>query len=59
MPHGRSRCRWEDNIKTDLLEVEWRETWTGSGSGQGQMANCCNAVMNFGVPYNARNFLLS
>jgi hypothetical protein len=25
-PLGRPRCRWEDNIKTDLWEVR---TWTG------------------------------
>jgi hypothetical protein len=23
-PLGRSRCRWEDNIKMDLREVRWR-----------------------------------
>ena len=23
-PHGRNSCRWEDNIKMDLQEVEWR-----------------------------------
>jgi hypothetical protein len=22
-PLGRPRCRWEDNIKTDLQEVRW------------------------------------
>jgi hypothetical protein len=22
-PHGRYRCEWEDNIKTDLQEVGW------------------------------------
>ena len=25
---GRSRCRWEDNIKMDLQEMGW-ESWTG------------------------------
>jgi hypothetical protein len=24
---GRSRLRFEDNIKMDLQEVEWRGTW--------------------------------
>jgi hypothetical protein len=23
-PIGRPRCRWEDNIKIDLQEMEWR-----------------------------------
>jgi hypothetical protein len=27
-PLGRPRCRWKDNIKTDLQEVGWG-TWTG------------------------------
>ena len=27
-PLGKPRRRWEDNIKTNLEEVEW-ETWTG------------------------------
>jgi hypothetical protein len=27
-PLGRPRCRWEDNIKTDLQEVGWG-AWTG------------------------------
>jgi hypothetical protein len=22
-PNGRLRCRWEDNIKTDLREIGW------------------------------------
>ena len=26
-PHGRPRRRWEDNIKTDLQEVEWGLDW--------------------------------
>jgi len=28
-PLGRPRHRWEDNIKMDLLEVEWEGAWTG------------------------------
>jgi hypothetical protein len=29
IPLGRPRRRWEDNIKTNLQEVEWG-VWTGS-----------------------------
>jgi len=28
---GRHRCRWEDNIKIDLQEVEWLRKGTGDG----------------------------
>jgi hypothetical protein len=28
-PHGKPRCRWKDNIKTDLREVGWGNIdWT-------------------------------
>jgi hypothetical protein len=28
---GRSRCRWVDNFKTDLREIEWGDMdWTGT-----------------------------
>jgi hypothetical protein len=30
-PLGRTRCRWVDNIKIDLLrEIGWDGMWTGS-----------------------------
>jgi hypothetical protein len=28
-PLGRPRLRWGDNIKMELLDVGWREPWTG------------------------------
>jgi hypothetical protein len=45
---GRTRCRWEDNIKMDLQEVEWAvmDRWQ----------ELVNAVMNPQVPQNAGNF---
>ena len=59
-PLGRSRRRWEDNIKMGLQEV-------GCGSmGSSDLAqdrNRCralvNAVMNLRVAYNEGNFLMS
>ena len=38
---GRSRRRWEDNIKKDLRKVGWGHRLDRSGLGQGQVAGCC------------------
>jgi hypothetical protein len=39
--HGRSRHRWEDNIKINLQE-QLMTMWTGSsGSSQGPVAGSC------------------
>ena len=40
-PHGSPRRKWEDNIKMDLREVGWGHVLDRSGSGQGQVADCC------------------
>jgi hypothetical protein len=50
-PLGRSKRRWEDNIKMNLQEEEWG-AWTAL-----IWLALVNAVMNHRVPYNARNFL--
>jgi hypothetical protein len=35
---GSPRCRWADNIKMDLGEIEWGGVdWIGLGSGYGQV----------------------
>ena len=57
-PLGRSRRRWEDNIKMDLQEVEcgvmdWIELAQDRGRGRALV----NAVMHLLVPLNAGNFL--
>jgi hypothetical protein len=39
-PFRRSRHRWEDNIKMDLRDIGW-EGVDSSGSGQGQVSDCC------------------
>jgi len=38
---GRPWCRRKDNIKKDILEVEWGSWTDRSGSGQGQVADTC------------------
>jgi hypothetical protein len=41
-PLGRTRHRWEDNIKMDLQEVGGgRGELDGGGSGQGRVAGTC------------------
>ena len=59
-PLGRPRRRWEDNIKMDLQEVgtgcgDWMEL----AQDRDRWRALVNAVMNFGVPQNAGNFLIS
>jgi hypothetical protein len=52
-PLGRPRCRWVDNVKMDLREIEWDSMdWI-------VLAHDRNTVMNFLFPYNARKFLSS
>jgi len=55
-PLGRSRRRWEDNIKMDLQEM-------GCGSMDwmdlAQDRALVNGVMNLRVPKNSGNFLTS
>ena len=59
-PLGRTRRRWEDNIKLDLQEVgrgcgDWMELATD----RDRCRALVSTVMNFRVPLNAENFLIS
>ena len=48
---GRVRRRWENNIKTHLLEVDLRGMdWIGLAQYKGKWWVLVNAVMNFRVP---------
>jgi hypothetical protein len=49
-PLGRPRHRWEDNIKMDLQEVEWRMDWIVLAQDRDRWVAVVNAVMNLGVP---------
>jgi hypothetical protein len=56
-PVERPRCIWEDNIKMDLQEVEYRGMeWIDLGQDRDRWWNLVNEVMNLVVPYNAGNF---
>jgi hypothetical protein len=50
-PEGRSRRRWEDNIKTDLTEIGIDGTnWIQLAQDRAQWPDRVNTVMNFRVP---------
>jgi hypothetical protein len=50
-PLGRLRRRWEDNIKTDLQEVEWEGVdWIDMTQDRDRWRALVNAVMNLRVP---------
>jgi hypothetical protein len=38
---GRPRRRWGDNVKMDLRGAKWERELDQSGSGEGQVAGCC------------------
>jgi len=57
---GRSRRRWEDNIKMDLQEVECGGVyWIELAQDRDRWRTFVNAAMNFQVPKNEWNFLTS
>jgi hypothetical protein len=48
---GRTKCRWEDNIKMDLQEVGCgREGWIGLAQYRDTWRALVSAVRNFRVP---------
>ena len=49
-PLGRSRHRWEDNIKMDFQEVEWGMDWIDLAQHRDGWQHLVNAVMNIWVP---------
>jgi len=59
-PLGKTRCRWEDNIKMDLQEVGCvgMDCIELAYDG-GRWRSLVNVVINLWVPQNAGNFLTS
>jgi hypothetical protein len=50
-PFGRSRRRWVDNIKMDLLEIGWGGVdWAGLAQDRDKWRAVVNEVMNIRVP---------
>ena len=59
-PLGRLGCRWEDNIKMDLQEVEFGGMdWIELSQGRDSLRAVLNVVMNLRIPLNAGNLLTS
>ena len=51
IPLGRPRCRWVDNIRTDLQEVGCGYVdWIGLAQDRDSWRTLVSAVMNLGVP---------
>jgi hypothetical protein len=49
-PLGRPRCRWENNIRTDLRELGWEVVdWMHLYQDRHQWRAVVNTVMNLGV----------
>jgi hypothetical protein len=47
----RPRCRWEDNIKMDLREIELENVdWIHVAQDRGRWWNLVNMIINFRVP---------
>ena len=60
IPLGRPRRRWEDNIKMDLKEmVSGCGDWMELAQDRDRWRALVSTVMNFLVPYDAGNFLIS
>jgi hypothetical protein len=50
-PLGRSRRRWLNNIRMDLVEVGWSHVdWIGMAQGRGRWRALVNSVLNLWVP---------
>jgi len=59
-PPGRPRCRWVENIRTDLQEVGCGYMdWIGLAQDRDRWRTLVSVVMNLRVRWNAGNFLTS
>jgi hypothetical protein len=51
IPLGRPRRRWVDNIRMDLLELEWGDVdWIGLADYRNRWRILVNSVLNLRVP---------
>jgi len=54
---GRPRHKWEDIINVDHQEVGWGHGLDWSGSGEGQVADCCECGNELSGPIKCGKFL--
>jgi len=55
---GRHRCRWENNIKIDMHEMEWGGMdWTALARDRNRWQAFVNTVNNLRIPQNEEEFL--
>jgi len=58
--HGKPMCRWKDNIKADIQEVELGcMDWVSLVQDTDRWWSLVNAALNFRVPLNVGNILTS
>jgi hypothetical protein len=54
-PLGRPRRKWEDNIRMDVREIEWKVVdWINRVQDRDQWRVVVKTVMNLRVPYKTR-----
>jgi hypothetical protein len=59
-PLGRTRCRWEDNIRVDHREIGLESVpWMNLAQDRDEWCALVNMVMNIQVPYKVENFFTS
>jgi hypothetical protein len=56
-PLGKSRCKWEDNIKMDFRELGQEHGLDGPGSGWGQMVSFCECGNERSGSIKCREFI--
>jgi hypothetical protein len=50
-PLGRSRCRWMDNIKMDVVKIGWGGVnWIGLTQNSGKWRVLVKAAINLQIP---------
>jgi hypothetical protein len=56
-PSGRPKCRWDDNIKMDIKEMEREDVeWVYLAQDRDHWRDLVNIAMNLRVPQKVGNF---